>query len=70
MSGDKVPSIYSPLPGAVGCPQPRPALVHCSTLLEGPEPLTRRSSTQGASRTLLVLEDLGEGLTDERGGTY
>lgn len=68
MSGDNVPSICSPLPGAAGCPQPRPALVHCSSLPEGPAPLTRHSSTQAASRTLPMLEDLDEGLTDEQEG--
>ena len=35
-----------------------------------PSPLLGAAALKGRRRTLLVLEDLGEGLTDERGGTY
>lgn len=49
---------------------PSLALLLCiaAALPEGPAPLTRHSSTQAASRTLPMLEDLDEGLTDEQEG--
>lgn len=58
-------------PGAVGSPPPSPcSLCISGRLPRGPcAPYQVQQHSQGIPRPLLVLEDLGEGLADERGGT-